>query len=93
MVKIKKNGVINRLQKMISSAVTTLAFEHQQGTMIAQRVMAIARGWEDLHGHQRLRNAAKIQEGVFHATQKDIGGLPLQYLSVLKMNGCIDIHL
>ena len=48
-------NLVKRISACIPDPRDPDCIEHQQTTMIAQRVMAMACGWEDLNDHQSLR--------------------------------------
>lgn len=47
--------LLDRVDSMIRDPRNPLLVEHQQRTLLAQRVLAIACGWEDLNDHGQLR--------------------------------------
>ena len=51
----KRLNLVRRISSCIPDPRDPDAIEHQQRTMLAQRVMGIACGWEDLNDHQTLR--------------------------------------
>ena len=51
----RRLNLVKRMSACIPDPRDPDCIEHQQTTMIAQRVMAIACGWEDLNDHQSLR--------------------------------------
>jgi hypothetical protein len=52
----RRLNLVKRISACIPDPRDPACIEHQQATMIAQRVMAIACGWEDLNDHQSLRH-------------------------------------
>lgn len=57
----RRIGLLDRVDSLIRDPRNPLLIEHQQRTLLAQRVMAIARGWEDLNDHATLRNDLVFQ--------------------------------
>lgn len=51
----RRLNLVKRISACIPDPRDPDCIEHQQTTMIAQRMMAIACGWEDLNDHQSLR--------------------------------------
>lgn len=54
-------GLLDRVDSLIRDPRNPFLVEHQQRTLLAQRVMAIACGWEDLNDHTTLRNDLVFQ--------------------------------
>ena len=59
-----QTGLIDALSACIPDPRDPAMIEHDQSTMIAQRVLAIACGYEDLNDHQRLRSDPALQIAV-----------------------------
>ncbi|MGH8337187.1 MAG: IS1380 family transposase, partial [Gammaproteobacteria bacterium] len=57
----RKINLLDRVNQLISDPRNPLFTEHDQRTLIAQRVLAIACGWEDLNDHSALRNDLVMQ--------------------------------
>lgn len=53
--------LLDRVNELIPDPRDPLYVEHDQRTMLAQRVLAIACGWEDLNDHATLRNDPVLQ--------------------------------
>ena len=53
--------LLDRVSQLIPDPRDPLHIEHDQRTLIAQRVLAIACGWEDLNDHATLRNDLVLQ--------------------------------
>ena len=53
--------LLDRVDSLIHDPRNPFLVEHQQRTLLAQRVMAIACGWEDLNDHATLRNDLVFQ--------------------------------
>lgn len=53
--------LLDRVDSLIRDPRNPFLVEHQQRTLLAQRVMAIACGWEDLNDHATLRNDLVFQ--------------------------------
>lgn len=53
--------LLDRVDPLIRDPRNPFLVEHQQRTLLAQRVMAIACGWEDLNDHATLRNDLVFQ--------------------------------
>jgi len=53
--------LLDRVDSLIRDPRNPFLVEHQQRTLLAQRVMAIACGWEDLNDHTTLRNDLVFQ--------------------------------
>jgi hypothetical protein len=62
--------LLDRVDQLIPDPRDPLHIEHDQRTLIAQRVLAIACGWEDLNDHAALRNDLVLQL----ATSRKAGG-------------------
>jgi len=57
----RKIGLIDALDDAIYDPRCPWLIEHDQRTILAQRVLAIAAGYEDLNDHQTLRNDTLLQ--------------------------------
>ena len=57
----RKIGLIDALDDAIYDPRCPWLIEHDQRTILAQRVLAIAAGYEDLNDHQALRNDTLLQ--------------------------------
>ncbi len=57
----RKIGLIDALDATIYDPRCPWLVEHDQRTILAQRVLAIAAGYEDLNDHQTLRNDTLLQ--------------------------------
>jgi hypothetical protein len=57
----RKIGLIDALDAAITDPRCPWLIEHDQRTILAQRVLAIAAGYEDLNDHQNLRNDTLLQ--------------------------------
>jgi hypothetical protein len=66
-------GLIDSINNCIADPRNQDFIVHQQRTMLAQRIMAIAAGYEDLNDHQTLRNDPLFQV----VTERGIDQLPL----------------
>lgn len=53
--------LLDRVDSLIRDPRNPFLVEHQQRTLLAQRVMALACGWEDLNDHAALRNDLVFQ--------------------------------
>jgi hypothetical protein len=53
--------LLDRVNQLIPDPRDPLHIEHDQRTLLAQRVLAIACGWEDLNDHTTLRNDLILQ--------------------------------
>jgi hypothetical protein len=53
--------LLDRVDQLIPDPRDPLHVEHDQRTLLAQRVLAIACGWEDLNDHTTLRNDLVFQ--------------------------------
>jgi hypothetical protein len=53
--------LLDRVDPLIGDPRNPVLVEHQQRTLLAQRVLAIACGWEDLNDHQTLRRDLLFQ--------------------------------
>lgn len=53
--------LLDRVDQVICDPRNPFLVEHQQRTLLAQRVLAIACGWEDLNDHGTLRNDLVFQ--------------------------------
>ena len=66
----RRINLLDRVDQLIPDPRDPLHIEHDQRTMLAQRVLAIACGWEDLNDHTNLRNDLVLQL----ATDRKAGG-------------------
>lgn len=66
----RRINLLDRVSQLIADPRDPLHIEHDQRTMLAQRVLAIACGWEDLNDHATLRNDLVLQL----ATSRKAGG-------------------
>jgi hypothetical protein len=57
----RRINLLNRVDQLIPDPRDPLHIQHDQRTLIAQRVLAIACGWEDLNDHTNLRNDLVLQ--------------------------------
>jgi len=57
----RRINLLDRVDQIIPDPRDPLHIEHDQRTLIAQRVLAIACGWEDLNDHTTLRNDLVLQ--------------------------------
>jgi hypothetical protein len=57
----RRLGLFDRVSELIADPRDPALIEHDQRTLIAQRVLAIACGWEDLNDHHTLRHDAVHQ--------------------------------
>ena len=57
----RRINLLDRVDQLIPDPRDPLHIEHDQRTMLAQRVLAIACGWEDLNDHATLRNDLVLQ--------------------------------
>ena len=57
----RRINLLDRVDQLIPDPRDPLHIEHDQRTLIAQRVLAIACGWEDLNDHATLRNDLVLQ--------------------------------
>jgi hypothetical protein len=57
----RRINLLNRVDQLIPDPRDPLHIQHDQRTLIAQRVLAIACGWEDLNDHATLRNDLVLQ--------------------------------
>jgi len=57
----RRLGLTQALANVIPDPREPLLIQHEQHTMIAQRVLGIALGYEDLNDHQTLRNDPLLQ--------------------------------
>ena len=51
----RRLGLFDRIDRIIPDPRNPELITHRQRTLIAQRIIAIACGWEDLNDHERLR--------------------------------------
>jgi hypothetical protein len=66
----RRINLLDRVDRLIPDPRDPLHIQHDQRTLIAQRVLAIACGWEDLNDHATLRNDLVLQL----ATSRKAGG-------------------
>lgn len=66
----RRINLLDRVDELIPDPRDPLHIEHDQRTMLAQRVLAITCGWEDLNDHATLRNDLVLQL----ATNRKAGG-------------------
>jgi hypothetical protein len=57
----RKIGLIDALNAAIFDPRSSILLEHDQRTILTQRILAIAAGYEDLNDHQTLRNDTLLQ--------------------------------
>lgn len=57
----RKIGLIDAIDAAIHDPRCPWLIEHDQRTLLAQRILAIAAGYEDLNDHQTLRNDTLLQ--------------------------------
>ena len=57
----RRINLLDRVNQLIPDPRDPLHIEHDQRTLVAQRVLAIACGWEDLNDHATLRNDLVLQ--------------------------------
>lgn len=57
----RRINLLDRVDGLIRDPRNPFLVEHQQRTLLAQRVFAIACGWEDLNDHTALRNDLVLQ--------------------------------
>ena len=57
----RRLNLLDRVNQLIPDPRDPLHIEHEQRTLLAQRVLAIACGWEDLNDHATLRNDLVLQ--------------------------------
>ena len=57
----RRINLLDRVDQLIPDPRDPLHIEHDQRTLLAQRVLAIACGWEDLNDHATLRNDLVLQ--------------------------------
>ena len=57
----RRIGLLDRVDQVIRDPRHPFLIEHQQRTLLAQRVFALACGWEDLNDHTTLRNDLMMQ--------------------------------
>ena len=57
----RRINLLDRVDQLIPDPRDPAHIEHDQRTLIAQRVLAIACGWEDLNDHATLRNDLVLQ--------------------------------
>jgi len=58
----RKIGLIDALDAVIHDPRRPRLIRHQQRTLLAQRVLALAAGYEDLNDHQALRNDTLLKD-------------------------------
>jgi Transposase DDE domain group 1 len=66
----RRINLLDRVDQLIPDPRDPLHIEHDQRTLLAQRVLAIGCGWEDLNDHTNLRNDLILQL----ATDRKAGG-------------------
>ena len=71
----KHHGLIDAINRCIPDPRNEFFIVHQQRTMLAQRILGIALGYEDLNDHQSLRDDPLLQIVTERGVTKD--GLPL----------------
>jgi len=71
----KHLGLIDAINRCIPDPRNEFFIVHQQRTMLAQRILGIAMGYEDLNDHQSLRDDPLLQIVTERGVTKD--GLPL----------------
>ena len=57
----RRINLLDRVDRLIPDPRNPFFIEHDQRTLLAQRVLAIACGWEDLNDHTTLRNDLVFQ--------------------------------
>ena len=57
----RRINLLDRVDRLIPDPRNPFFIEHDQRTLLAQRVLAIACGWEDLNDHGTLRNDLVFQ--------------------------------
>jgi len=57
----RRINLLDRVDQLVPDPRDPLHIEHDQRTLLAQRVLAIACGWEDLNDHATLRNDLVLQ--------------------------------
>jgi hypothetical protein len=57
----RRINLLDRVDQLIPDPRDPLHIEHDQRTLVAQRVLAIACGWEDLNDHATLRKDLVLQ--------------------------------
>ncbi|MEM9658794.1 MAG: transposase, partial [Planctomycetota bacterium] len=57
----RRTGLSDAINKCIPDPRDPRYTVHQQRTLLAQRIFAIALGYEDLNDHQTLRNDPALQ--------------------------------
>src|ERR1700733_4491230 len=57
----EKTGLFEALNEVIPDPRNPVFIVHEQRNMLAQRIVAIALGYEDLNDHQTLRNDPALQ--------------------------------
>jgi Transposase DDE domain group 1 len=57
----RRINLLDRVDRLMPDPRNPLFIEHDQRTLLAQRVLAIACGWEDLNDHGALRNDLLFQ--------------------------------
>jgi hypothetical protein len=70
----RKIGLIDALDAALTDPRCPWLIEHDQRTILAQRIFALAAGYEDLNDHQTLRNDTLLQavtDRVLKAGQQD----------------------
>ena len=71
----KRLGLIDAINRCVPDPRNQFFIAHQQRTMLAQRILGIALGYEDLNDHQSLRDDPLLQIVTERGVTKD--GLPL----------------
>jgi hypothetical protein len=71
----KHLGLVDAINRCIPDPRNEFFIVHQQRTMLAQRILGIALGYEDLNDHQSLRDDTLLQIVTERGVTKD--GLPL----------------
>jgi len=69
----RRINLLDRVDQLIPDPRDPLHIEHDQRTLIAQRVLAIACGWEDLNDHATLRNDLVLQLATSRKASDDGG--------------------
>lgn len=67
----KQLGLVNAINKCIPDPRHPVFTRHTQQSMLAQRIFAIAQGYEDLNDHQTLRNDPLFQVATERAVDPD----------------------
>ena len=69
----QKTGLFEALDQAIPDPRHPVYIVHDQESMIAQRIIAIALGYEDLNDHQTLRNDPALQVAAGRVPDDDLG--------------------